>query len=77
MRGSVAEVDISHRVCKGRCMAAPVPIAKFVLWTSSVGIALFLARRLFARRKGAIDVGAVSDAWLAQQRWPPADPFGV
>jgi hypothetical protein len=58
-------------------MSLPLPISKIVLWTSSVGIALFLARRFFARRDGAIDVGAVSETWLAQQRWPPSDPFAV
>jgi hypothetical protein len=58
-------------------MALPLPVGKFVLWTSSVGIALFLARRFFARRAGAIDAGAVSETWLAQQRWPPSDPFAV
>jgi hypothetical protein len=56
-------------------MATPLPLGKIFLWTSSVGIALFLARKLFARRHDAIDVGAVSDDWLAQQRWPPSDPF--
>jgi hypothetical protein len=58
-------------------MASPLPIGKIVLWTSSVGIALLLVRRLFSRRADAIDVGAVSDDWLAQQRWPPSDPFTV
>jgi hypothetical protein len=58
-------------------MASPLPLGKIVFWTSSVGIALLLARRLFARRANGIDVGAVSDEWLAQQRWPPSDPFTV
>ena len=58
-------------------MSLPLPIGKIVLWTSSVGFALLLARRVFARRAGAIDVGAVSETWLAQQRWPPSDPFAV
>jgi hypothetical protein len=56
-------------------MVSPLPLGKIVLWTSSVGIAWLLARRFFARRAGAID--AVSEAWLAQQRWPPSDPFAV
>jgi hypothetical protein len=58
-------------------MSLPLPIGKIVLWMSSVGIALFLARRFFPHRTGAIDVGAVSETWLAQQRWPPSDPFAV
>jgi hypothetical protein len=51
------------------------PPLKVALWTSSVGVALYLAQRLFYRRRQAIDVGAVSDNWLAQQRWPPIDPL--
>jgi hypothetical protein len=58
-------------------MAPPVPFGKIVLWTSSVGVALLLVRRFFRRRTDAIDVGAVSDTWLAEQRWPPSDPFTV
>jgi hypothetical protein len=59
-------------------MAAPLPLAvRIALWTSSIGLAVFLARRVFARRTEAIDVGRVSDDWLAQQRWPPSDPFTV
>lgn len=52
----------------------PLPI-RIALWTSSAGVAVLLARRLFTRRAGAIDVGALSPEWLAQQRWPPPDPF--
>ena len=55
----------------------PVPLLKVALWTSSVGIAMFVARRLFAARADAIDPGAVSNEWLAQQRWPPSDPFAM
>lgn len=51
------------------------PLLRVALWTSSVGLAIFVARRLFARRGNAIDVGAVSDDWLAQQRWAPVDPL--
>ena len=50
------------------------PLFKVALWTSSVGVALFVARRLFNRRRQDIDVGTVSDDWLAQQRWAPVDP---
>ena len=58
-------------------MAAPLAIGKILFWTSSVGIALVVARRFLARRARRIDVGAVSETWLAQQRWPPSDPFAV
>jgi hypothetical protein len=59
-------------------MTAPLPLAlRIALWTSSIGLAVFFARRIFARRSGAIDVGALSQDWLAQQRWPPSDPFTV
>jgi hypothetical protein len=56
-------------------MASTLPFGKIVLWTSSVGLAWLLARRLLAPKQRTIDVGAVSDTWLAQQRWPPSDPF--
>jgi hypothetical protein len=52
-------------------LSRPIRIA---LWSSSVGVALLLARR-FLRSRPAPDVGRVSDEWLAQQRWPPADPL--
>lgn len=56
-------------------MTSPLPFpVKIAFWTSSVGLAMFLARRLL-RRRGAPSVGSVSNEWLAQQRWPPADPF--
>ena len=62
---------------RGR-MARPLRRAwKIAIWTSSIGVAAFLAHRLFARRAYTIDVGRVSDEWLAQQRWPPSDPFAV
>jgi hypothetical protein len=51
------------------------PLLKAALWTSSVGLAVFVARRWFGRRRNAIDVGAVSDDWLMQQRGAPVDPF--
>src|SRR5688572_26698923 len=53
-------------------MTSPLPLAvRIALWTSSVGLAIFVARRLFTRRPDAIDVGSLSQDWLAQQRWPP------
>lgn len=51
------------------------PLLKVALWTSSVGLAVFIARKIFGGREHPIDVGAVSDAWLAQQRGAPPDPF--
>ena len=59
-------------------MTAPLPLAvRIALWTSSVGLAVLVARRLMSRRSGTIDVGSLSQDWLAQQRWPPPDPFTV
>jgi hypothetical protein len=59
-------------------MATPLPLAlRLVLWSSSIGIAVLVARRIFGRRGGPIDVGSVSQDWLAHQRWPPTDPFTV
>ena len=52
------------------------PMLKVALWTSSVGFALFLARRVFGRRESRLDVGTVSDDWLSHQRGvAPADPY--
>jgi hypothetical protein len=53
------------------------PILKVALWTSSVGIAVLIARRLLGRRANSIDVGPVSDDWLAQQRGAREDPFAL
>lgn len=55
-------------------LSLPVRVA---LWTSSIGMALFVARRLWARRSNDIGLGALSHEWLAQQRWPPADPLTI
>ena len=53
--------------------APSLPI-RIALWSSSVGLAVLIARHLLRQRR-APDVGRVSDQWLAQQRWPPADPL--
>jgi hypothetical protein len=53
------------------------PQVKIVLWTSSIGFAALLARRLLRRRKHRIDVGFVSEEWLARQRGLPPDPFAA
>lgn len=44
------------------------PLFKIALWTSSIGFCAYLLRRLFVRRRAAIDVGTISDEWLAQRR---------
>lgn len=49
------------------------PILKVAFLTSSVGFAALLLRRLFGGRR-SMDVGAVSDDWLAQQRGARSDP---
>jgi hypothetical protein len=41
---------------------------KIALWTSSLGTAALLFRRARRRRRAALDVGTVSDEWLANQR---------
>jgi hypothetical protein len=59
-------------------MSSPLPLAvRIALWTSSVGLLVLVARRMWTRRSDAIDVGSVSQDWLAQQRWPPSDPFSA
>ncbi len=39
-----------------------------MLWTGSVGLIAVVLRRLFRRRKKDVNVGNVSEDWLAQQR---------
>lgn len=41
---------------------------KVVLWTGSVGILAVVLRRFFRRRSADVNVGSVSEDWLAQQR---------
>ena len=45
--------------------ANPIKIA---LWTGSVGLLAVLFRRLFRRRDVNVEVGSVSEDWLAQHR---------
>jgi hypothetical protein len=40
---------------------------KVAIWTGSIGLCVFLVRRVMARR-ASIDLGAVSVEWLAQRR---------
>lgn len=47
---------------------AKPPLLKLALWTGSIGLGAYLLRRFLTSRRGRIDVGAVSDAWLASQR---------
>ena|SRR2546425_12787085 len=44
------------------------PWFKIVLLTSSIGFCGYLLRRLILRRRTAIDVGTVSENWLAERR---------
>jgi hypothetical protein len=44
------------------------PLFKIALWTSSIGFCAYLLRRLLLKRRPSIDVGTVSDEWLAQRR---------
>jgi hypothetical protein len=44
------------------------PLLKFALWTGSIGTAAMLVQRMLRRRRAAIDVGHVSDEWLAHRR---------
>jgi hypothetical protein len=39
----------------------------FALWTSSLGAVAYMVRRMVRRRR-SIDVGSVTDEWLAHQR---------
>jgi hypothetical protein len=41
---------------------------KLVLWTGSVGLIAMILRRLFKRKEADVNVGNVSEDWLAQQR---------
>ena len=41
---------------------------RVVLWTGSVGLIAVVLRRLFRRRQKDVDVGNVSEDWLAQHR---------
>jgi hypothetical protein len=44
------------------------PIIKLALWTGSLGLGALLLNRLLRGRRERIDVGAVSDSWLAERR---------
>jgi hypothetical protein len=41
---------------------------RLLLMTGSIGLLLVVARRLFRRRPPDVNVGSVSEDWLAQQR---------
>jgi hypothetical protein len=41
---------------------------KIVLWTGSVGLIAVVLRRLLRRRPADLNVGNVSEEWLAQHR---------
>jgi hypothetical protein len=41
---------------------------KIVFWTGSVGLVAVVLRRLFRRRPPNLNVGTVSEDWLAQHR---------
>jgi hypothetical protein len=41
---------------------------KVVLWGGSVGLLAVMLRRLFRRRQKDVNVGNVSEEWLAQHR---------
>jgi hypothetical protein len=41
---------------------------KVVLWGGSVGLIAVVLRRLFRRRQNDVNVGNVSEEWLAQHR---------
>jgi hypothetical protein len=43
-------------------------VLKLVLWTGSLGLAAMILRRLFRRKPSDVNVGNVSEDWLAQQR---------
>jgi len=38
------------------------------LWTSSLGVFAYLFQRMVRRRRRRVDVGTVSDDWLAHHR---------
>jgi hypothetical protein len=42
------------------------PLLKLALWTGSLGTVVM--QRMLRRRRAAIDVGPVSDEWLAHRR---------
>jgi hypothetical protein len=44
------------------------PLLKLALWTGSLGTAAMVMQRVLRRRRMQIDVGAVSDEWLAHRR---------
>jgi len=45
------------------------PLLKYALWSGSLGAAAVLVQRFLQRRRQrSIDVGAVSDDWLARRR---------
>jgi hypothetical protein len=41
---------------------------KLVLWTGSLGLVAMILRRLFKRKESDVNVGNVSEDWLAQHR---------
>ena len=43
-------------------------LLKIAVWSSSIGFCAYLFRRLLLKRRASIDVGAVSEGWLAQRR---------
>ena len=51
-------------------IASP-PLLRIALWSGTLGLGAYLLRRFFESRRGRIDAGSVSDAWLASQRPTP------
>ena len=44
------------------------PLFKIAAWTSSIGFCIYFLSRLIRKRRPSIDVGTVSDEWLAHRR---------
>jgi hypothetical protein len=62
LRGSSAARDLPlRRHVKAQAL-------RIVLWGSSVGLIAVVLRRLFRRRQKDVNVGNVSEEWLAQHR---------
>ena len=62
----MARVECGTRLASARRVKAQA--LRVVLWTGSVGLIAVVLRRLFRRRQKDVNVGNVSEEWLAQHR---------
>ena len=68
----VSEIVEIARLARGTRLATATSVKaqalKIVFWTGSVGLFAVVLRRLFRRRHRDVNVGNVSEDWLAEHR---------